>query len=636
MTLAAAVFLVAWPLLAPAPAQADIDNFDLSGTIYTKWLYRNNDQAGVLSYGNPFWPEGFSGDNGVGSEFEWNIIGRPSRFVTAHVRLKSRFGSTWHDFFENGNINYPEENTSGETLGLDHAEYIKLRGYAIDIRPPYDWLDSIWIGSTDIGQFDEWTFGRVRYTDRDNAKGVFFSGRLLDGDLGYTAGVIALPKLWAGPGWSTGIGDVLLTNPFYTLDYGYGLHVDYYWADPGVEFILNAAYAHDYEIDIADPDAEGSLYPTCDDELGNPIPGCEPDGAVNLDTRYQSFAGTFTVRFEPFTDVLVDALGALSLQRLNTDLVANGVALNGGVFPMPYKDTTDYATRARFEFFGPFGADDLQLQLEYFNIGEDWVSHFASRREADVLITDGFISGGQLPTLNIANEFQDFDEPFFESIVGWHGATLALGWLLGDVKLEAEATAITYNTNGQDRDVEDVYPDFLHTQGYTDTELYDFANVGDRGRDPRSVYAEDQERFSVISALRASWATGWADLEVSALLKYISDTDDRDVSRAEDDYHGDLLFSELAFSLPANDEVTVNLGGNFDYWMEDNRSGNTATGFQDYTTLRAKAFAGFSFVFGGVRFDYHGEYLFKDQDRERDEDRTLGIFRSKATMSVSW
>ena len=632
----AAVSLAICVLFQGASAGADITNFDLSATIYTKWLYRNNDRMGVLTHGNPFWPESFAGDNGVGSEFEWNITGRPTRWVSAYVRLKSRFGSTWHDFFENGNINYPEENTSAESLGMDHAEYIKLRGYAIDIRPPYEWLDDIWVGSSDLGYFDEWTIGRIRYTDRDNAKGVFFSGSLLGGDFAYTAAVIALPKLWAGPGWSTGIGDVLLNNPFYTLDYAYGAHVNYYAPGPGIEFLLNIVYAHDYEIDVADPDGSGSLYPTCEDELGDPIPGCERDGSVDLDTRYQAFSSTLTIRAEPFRDVLVDALGGVAMSQLNKDYVANGVALNGGVFPMPYKDTFDFASRVRIGFLEPFGARDLQLQLEYFNVGADWVSHFASRREADVLLTDGFISGGQLPTLNIANEFIDFDEPFFESIVGWHGGTLAIGWILGDVKLEAEATAITYHTNRQDRDVENVYPDFLHNQGYTDTEFYDFANVMDRGRDPRAVYAENQDRLSVISALRATWATGLAGLEVEAFLKYILDDDKRDLDRAEDDYHGGLLFSTLTLSMPVNDEISVRLGGAADLWEEENRSGSTAIGFQDYSTLRAKGFGGFSFVFGGVRFDYHGEYIMKDQERERDEDRFLGVFRSKATLTVSW
>ncbi len=70
----------------------------------------------------------------------------------------------------------------------------------------------------------------------------------------------------------------------------------------------------------------------------------------------------------------------------------------------------------------------LSFKAEYFNIGADYNANFGARREADVLLTDGiigggFINGGQLPTLNVANEFVDFDEPWYESIIGWHGAT---------------------------------------------------------------------------------------------------------------------------------------------------------------------------------------------------------------------
>lgn len=616
------------------PARAELDNFEIDASIFTKWLYRNNDQAGIVTYGNPFWPENFSGDNGVGSEFEWTITGRPSRWVTAHVRLKSRFGSTWHDFFENGNINYPEENTSAESLGMDHAEYIKLRGYAVDINPPYEWLDTIRIGSSDLGYFNDWTLGRVRYTDRDNAKGVFFLGNLLEGDVGYTIGVVAMPKLWAGPGWSTGVGDVLLTNPFYTLDYAFALHLDAYIEPLDLDLYIDSIFANDFEIDLADPDAEGSLYPTCQDELGDPIPGCQQDGSVDLRNRYLASVTTVQVRFEPVRDFLVDILGGISISQLNPDLATNGVEDNEGVFPMPYDDVVGYSTRARLEMFEPFDLRDFNIRLEYFNIGEDWVSHFATRREADVLLTDGFIPGGQLPTLNIANEFMDFDEPFFESCIGWHGATALFDWVIADVTFELESSFLTYNTNAQDRDVDTVYPDFLHNQGYTDIELYDFANLLDRGRDPRAVYTRNQDRFSIISMLRANWATGFFGLDVEAYLKFIQDDDARSAEIAADDYSGQLLFSGLTFSLPINDEIDIQIGGRVDSWEEINRSGNEAEGWEDYNTLRAMGFGGFTFTFGGARFAYYGEFLHKDLDA--DEDYTFDIFRSKATFSVAW
>ena len=132
-------------------ARAESANFDLSGKIYTKWLYRNNASQGVLSYGNPFWTENFSGDNGVGSEFELTIKGRVSDVVDAGVRIKSRFGSTWHDFWENGNLRYTSANTSGESLGMDHAEYMKLRGYWVKINDPFPGVSYIQVGSSELG-----------------------------------------------------------------------------------------------------------------------------------------------------------------------------------------------------------------------------------------------------------------------------------------------------------------------------------------------------------------------------------------------------------------------------------------------------------------------------------------------------
>ena len=156
--------------IAPT-ALADIGRFDLAGRIYTKWLYRNDDSQGVLWLGNPF-PAGdnYSGNNGVGSEFELKIMGEVSEAVRAEVRLKSRFGALWHDWWENGDLKPGEIDTSGESLGMNHAEYIKLRGYFIDANLPIPSVRSVLVGSSDLGMFNPWTIGKVRYIDRDNAK----------------------------------------------------------------------------------------------------------------------------------------------------------------------------------------------------------------------------------------------------------------------------------------------------------------------------------------------------------------------------------------------------------------------------------------------------------------------------------
>lgn len=622
-------------LASPQVAQADLTNFDMAGQIYTKWLYRNNDSQGVLSYGNPFWPENYSGDNGVASEFELKIMGKVSDFVEADVRLKSRYGATWHDFFENGNIRYDTPNNSAESLGLDHAEYFKLRGYRLLIRPPYEWIDQVVVGSTDLGMFNPWSVGRIRFIDRDNTKGVFFNGEAMDGDLKWLVGSIALPKLWAGPGWTTGLGDTALEQPLFSRDWAYAARLDLDLDD--FQIALVGSTSLDYEIDRADPDANGAFFPACEDALGNPIPGCERDNAVDLNERYSNSVATLDITTDAIDDVIINVFGAFAASRIDDRYAANGVADNAGVFPMPFKDTNDFAAKARVEIFEPFGIDDLSLRAEYFNIGEDYVSHFAARREADVLLTDGFIEGGQLPTLNIANEFMDFDDAFFESSIGWHGGTLQIEQLLGAVELKLEQTVITYNTNAQGRDVDNVYPDFLHSDGYTDTLLYDYANVQDRGRDPRSVYRENQDRFSLISVL-------WGRVNTDALwgshfdtkLKYIRDTDGRDTGRDDDDYVGDLLTGRLSWTLPLNDEFTTTVGGQYDLWMEQARSGNPSAGYQDYTTSRVVGFWRTAWVFGGVQFNYVLEGILKDQERETSADQRWEVLRSKATMSVAW
>ena len=113
--------------LLPTLAVADLINFNLAGQIYTKWLYRNNDNQGVLSYGNPFWPDNMAGDNGVSSEFQLLVEGRVGDYVQAGVRIKSRFGALWQDWWENGDIKYDQvENTSGESLGMNRAQYMAV------------------------------------------------------------------------------------------------------------------------------------------------------------------------------------------------------------------------------------------------------------------------------------------------------------------------------------------------------------------------------------------------------------------------------------------------------------------------------------------------------------------------------
>lgn len=666
-TLALIVALAA----APRDARADIAKFDIDAKLYTKWLYWNNDSQGLLNYGNPFWPDegllgGQAGDNGVGSEFEITFRGRVSRYVETGVRVKSRFGALWHDWWENGNMRYPEHNTSGESLGMNHAEYLKLRGYYVRIAPPIPTVEWVTVGSSDLGMFNEWTIGRVRYIDRDNAKGFFLLGSMFDDMFRYHLAVIALPRLYVGPGWSTGVGDDALDNPFYTQDYAYGARFDIEPLD-WMQLSLVGSITHDLEFDRADPDAAGALYPQCQDALGQPVPGCEKDHAVDWNTRYLTSNITFEAVMEPLDWLYVHLLGGLSIARLNSDYVTNGVIENNGVFPVIYDDTMSYAARARFFFFDPFDIG-LSFKFEYFNIGEDWNAIFGARREGDVLLTDGFIEGGQLPTLNLANEFVDFDEDWVESCIGWHGATGILELVTGALKLEAEGTFITYNTNGQFRATQDnewtisgrgtaIYPTFLHTEGYTDTDLYDYQNKPDdeRGRDPRSVYHLNQDRWSVISVLKGRYTIDIGrGLDIFLKAKLIHDEDGRSTLTGADDYAGDMLTFRLALAYPLTDEFRVQIGAQIDQWWEAGRKGTLSyefddggrilgesigtAGYEDDKTEKYKAFVGVSYAFGGVQLKWLLEYVHKTLDFGKPGQETLlwDVWRSKAALEVAW
>ncbi len=627
--------------LTAAPAAADLAKFEIDGRIYTKQLYQNDDSQGLLSWGNPFWPENYSGHNGIGSEVELILRGKVSEFAEAGARLASRFGERWHDWWESGQESYGgAENTSGDSAGMNRASYMKLRGSYIQMTPDLPGINYIRIGAHDFSLFNPWTIGKVRYIDRDNGRGYFVGGKLGDDDaVQWFVGAIAMPKLWVGPGWSTGIGDPALANAFWSRDWAYAGALKVRLGDT-TSLRWVGDMTQDLEVDRADPDAIGSSNPTCKDALGQAIPGCSLDHAVDLRTRYFSANTTLELESDPLDWLRVQGLVGFSLQRIDPKLASNGVALNQGVFPLVYKDTQDFAGTLRLSANDPFG-NGLTLQAEYFNIGAEWNSIFGARREADVLLTDGLIgTGGQLPSLNLANEFIDFDDNWVESCIGWHGATAVANWENGVTGVKAEYTHIEYNTNGQDRDVDKTFPDFLHSDGWTDTGLYDYANVSDRGRDPRSVYRRNQFRRTDLGVLsvKHQFDVG-RGIDVEAKVKYVRDVDYRKLQSAapgEDDYLGNIGIARIRLSSPVADGLRLGMVSQIESWDEENRRGTAELGYGDDTTSRQMVGAQASYNYQGVRLSYYLEYVHKSQDRERESDQQWNVWRSKAVIEAAW
>jgi hypothetical protein len=598
------------------------------GDFFTKMLIRNNQSGGCVSYGNPA-PEGdnFSGDNGICSELGLTVTGRVSDRVEAGARLQTRFGAQWAEWYENGDERDVPDG-SGESLGQNHGAYLQLRGIYLRVAPPIPTVKFVHIGGTDLSMFNAWTIGKSRYIERDNGRAIIVEGTFGD-PLSYTLARVALPKLFAGPGYTTGISDPIIENPFWQRDAAWAYKLRSAWEWFTVEQI--SSYVIDEEADTDDPDAIGST---------NGIDA--KDGAVTTNARYQNINSTLHIESDAVDWLALKAIGGLSWSKTDDDLVFNSVSGAQGFTPVPMGEHTGYSVVARADILDPFGVD-LDLQLEYFNIGRDWVSVFGARRETDLLLTDGFVEG-QVATLNVANEFQDFTEPFYEPIIGWHGGTALLTYSPGALEVAAEGTLIEYNTDtGTDAlDTATVYPDFLYTDGMTDTELFSFANTNDRGRDPRSVYHEFQNRRTLIGVAKGAYTFDFhKSVTVRAKHKTIYDTDQRNQTLVDDDYAGLLFFNKVSVEAPITDEFSAAVGGQFDYWIEQHRSGDVVAGvanYPDYTTMRAKAFADLRYTFGGVSLWYHFEYLNKDLDAtdNRLDQRNLNIIRSLAMVSASF
>jgi hypothetical protein len=630
---------------------------------YTKILYQNDQSQGSVSYGTPH-PRGdnYTGNNGFASELNLYLEGRVSDKVEAGARIASRFHRQWGDFYENGDLardpaGLPSgADSTGESLGMNHAAYLQLRGLYLRVSPPIPSVRTFHVGSSDLGQFNAWTVGKTRYIDRDNANGLFLEGEAWT--IGYTLTRISLPKLYASAGWNSGIDDPLIQNPFWTRDAVYALKLTQQPRD-WLTWSFITSYLLDEEADLNDPDTLGST---------NFID--RKDGVVATLPRYQNLNSTLEVQVNrKWLDA--NLLVGFSRSDPSLDYVFNSVDGNQGISPIPMATVNSYAVKARADLVNLWGGG-LDIRLEYFNIGENWMSTFGARREADVLLTDGFLDG-QLPTLNIANEFIDFRDPFYESIIGWHGVTLSPRYARGAFELDLEFTFLEYNTDKQNRctgnaitdkdgnpiasqvcpqDPETgkyygVYPSFLFPDGMTDTEFYSYANTNDRGRDPRAVYRQNQARRTLISMARLGYQIPVGrGLRWDLKVKYIRDTDLRNLEVVDDDYAGNLLFGRTAFGYQVTTELSASLGVKLAWWDEKHRSGAVVAGrpdYPDYRTWKTNFFYELRYQIGGATLAWYMEWLNKDVEVSRagvrDERQSFAfknVLRGMGTVSAAF
>lgn len=513
--------------LAPMPAfAADGQTLLITGEAYMKWLWGNQRTDGSLYNFTSIPGEGY-GDNGQGTEINLLLASRPSKQIEVTGRIQSRFSQNqWTNFGGFGGRNPAfEEPPGAPCVGGDCGEfdprsneYIKMRGLTARFTPGFRFVDAVTIGSNDLGMFDPFTIGKIRYIDRDNAKAVLLQGAVADRKVGYDLIRISLPRLWAGPNFNTG--------DFTAEDSAYGLQLRF---APVQVFDVSGIVerVRDIEVDALDQDY---------------------DDGRDLNTRFEN--DVYGVRFGIHPSGMIDFRGVAYFSEAASTPISGAPTGFGtsGFSPVPAGEVEDEAFKANVDLNDPFGIG-LSFNLEYFDIGAEYVSILAARREADVLLTEGndgafawpgpdnsafgvFAGnpsrigyGGwqgpaqQVATINVDNEFTDFDEPMAETVIGWKGITIAPVWTIGSLDLSAEYTLVDYNTNWQawgnpgQPITNTIYPNHESDAGINSY---------------RSAYAPFQDKETDIIALRGKYLLDVGNgVDVFGKLKWIDETDER-------------------------------------------------------------------------------------------------------------
>jgi hypothetical protein len=513
--------------LAPAPVYAaDGQTLLITGEDYTKWLWGTQRTDGSLYNFTSIPGEGY-GDNGQGTEINLLLASKPSKYVEVTGRIQSRFSQNqWTNFGGFGGRNPAfEDPPGGPCVGGDCGEfdprsneYIKQRGLTVRITPGYRFLDAATIGSSDLGMFDAWTIGKVRYIDRDNAKAVLLQGTVADRKLAYDLIRISLPRLWAGPSFTTG--------DYAAADGAYGLQLK---LNPSQYFDLVGIVerSRDIEVDITDRNF---------------------DDGRDVDTRFKN--DVYGVKLGVHPNGVIDFRGSAYFSKAESNPVFGTPTGFGtaGFSPVIAGKHNDEAYKANVDLNDPFGAG-LSFNIEYFDIGAAYTSVLAARREADVLLTEGHDGTWALPgpdnsafgvfpgnptrigyggwqgaaqqvaTLNVDNEFTDFEESMAETVIGWKGFTVAPTWSLGDLDLSAEYTMIDYNTNWQ------AWGDpskALDQSPYPNAESD--AGIGSY----RNAYAPFQDKDTKIAVLRGKYLLDVGKgVEIFGKVKMIDEQDKR-------------------------------------------------------------------------------------------------------------
>jgi hypothetical protein len=540
------------------PAQAVAGEMEWFGNVYAKFLDGDRRLQGALYNNAETTPGESGGDQGQGIEFELIFRNQVSNQVEIGGRLKARFNQNfWTNFGGFG----PEENDPRS------AQYIKMRGVYAIITPGYDWLDSATIGSNDFGMFDPLTQGKYRYIDRDNASGLLFQGSIPDADLRWDVARVSLPRLFAGPRFLTTRDPNDPALRFEAQDAAWTGQLR--WT-PSPDFNAGTilTYVRDKEIDQNDLDMR--------------------DGQ-DIVTRYDNTVAALKAEYSGLE--IIDIGGAFYWSNYNVDDTECDGNINGNCrfSPLLGESANDVSWFLNLDITD-FAIPDLTFSLQGFFVGADFMSVQSARREADVLLSEGWMStwgwgrpdynsgnrfngnstagigyGGwngetqQVVSLMADNDFTDFDEPYAFTVHGYKGFTVVPQYRLGDWEFKGEVTYVDYDTNWQACGS----PELGFRAGCgSKYPRNEGTNSWGLGGDFRSAYSPYQERETWFYGLRADYFLDLGKgVDVGIVYRFIDDEDKRVTNAAylADAYDG---FPDAAgFALNPDWVPNVGLGG---------------------------------------------------------------------------
>ncbi|MCP4247617.1 MAG: hypothetical protein GY778_11260, partial [bacterium] len=303
------------------------------------------------------------------TELELLVSAKPSKKIEVKGRMKARFNQNfWTNFGGFGGGGAGEigsgDCASGDCGEFDSrsAQYIKFRGLSIYITPGYKWVDTVTIGSSDFGMFDPFTIGKIRYIDRDNGSGLIFQGGAKNRKFTYDFARVSLPRLWAGPDFGTGNYNV--------QDAAYALQAKLK-PNPDFDLALIYEWVNDIEIDPNENDfADGRDTVS---RYDNKIVGLRFGwrGPVDIKGRFYSSDSDAAPGFSSGSFFGISGFSPVPAGQHSGEAYTFDVAWNA--------------------------SSNLGLNLQYFDIGAEFVSVMAARRESDVLLTEGHDGAYGLP-----------------------------------------------------------------------------------------------------------------------------------------------------------------------------------------------------------------------------------------------